>query len=85
MFPYFFPLYLQGRLFKDLDSASGSVTPAMFTQALRTAFPQFDQRAPQGHHMQQDADECLNSILGAVEPHLKGTVEDTFQGQLTVT
>jgi ubiquitin carboxyl-terminal hydrolase 14 len=57
--------------------------PQVVMAALRSAYPQFAQRDNHGMYMQQDAEECLSQILGALarmEPPTTGTnwVDATF-------
>jgi len=46
------------RLMDDFDSHGPSFPPFVFVQALRRAYPIFDEKNEKGHHKQQDADEC---------------------------
>lgn len=60
-----------GHLFMDMDATTKAVTPVIFTQCLRSVYPQFDEKHPEsGRHMQQDADECLNQILHSLSTKL---------------
>ncbi|CAG8507118.1 14042_t:CDS:10, partial [Dentiscutata heterogama] len=49
-------------LYKQLNRTTESYVPFTFLQALRSAFPQFDQRNANGY-MQQDAEECWTQIV----------------------
>jgi len=64
-----------GALFNDLDGSTEPVTPYAFTNAFRTAFPQFAQRDEKGHYMQQDADECLIQLMTSMSQKLKKVPE----------
>jgi ubiquitin carboxyl-terminal hydrolase 14 len=57
------------------------VTPSMFVAQLRSAFPQFDERGPTGHHKQQDADELMGAVLNSVlKPELRQSSVDAVGG-----
>lgn len=58
-------------LFGRMDKAGQAIPPMEFLMALRRAFPQFDQRAREGAHMQQDAEECWGALLTAFKGQLK--------------
>ncbi|KAI8853404.1 hypothetical protein BC829DRAFT_382730 [Chytridium lagenaria] len=60
-----------GKLLKDLSDSGEPVTPLVFLQILRTAFPQF---AEQNNHgfLQQDAEECWGEIVSALSDKLGG-------------
>jgi hypothetical protein len=48
------------RLMNDFDSVgSASFPPFVFVQALRKAYPVFNETNEKGAHKQQDADECF--------------------------
>ncbi|CAG8537727.1 35776_t:CDS:10, partial [Racocetra persica] len=49
-------------LYKQLNQTTESCVPFAFVQALRSAFPQFDQRNVNGY-LQQDAEECWTQIV----------------------
>jgi ubiquitin carboxyl-terminal hydrolase 14 len=59
------------KLFSELDRSGTSVTPLVFLQVLRSAFPQFNE---QNHHgfMQQDAEECWGEIISAIADKVPG-------------
>lgn len=59
------------RLMEDFDSSGHSFSPFIFVQALRKAYPVFNEKDDKGHHKQQDADECFQSILQAWRGPLK--------------
>lgn len=51
-------------LFKQMSETQEGVPPLMFLNALRNAFPQFAQRAENGHgYAQQDAEEAWSQIV----------------------
>lgn len=43
-----------------------AIRPNEFLSSLRRVFPQFGQKGNDGDHMQQDAEECLSSILNTL-------------------
>ena len=51
------------QLYLDLDSKGESFPPYAFVQTLRSIHPQFDETDNQGRHMQQDSEECFNSLM----------------------
>lgn len=54
-------------MYKDLETKGESFPPYAFVQTLRTLYPQFDETDNNGRHMQQDSEECFNSILRSYE------------------
>jgi len=83
-----------GTLFNIMDGSTEAVTPVAFTNAFRTAFPQFAQRDEKGHYMQQDADECLVQLMTSMGQKLKKVPEKSkesnaidyiFGGQMSST
>ena len=60
----------------DFESHGPSFPPYVFVQALRKAYPIFDDKDEKGHHRQQDADECFQSILQSWRGPLKQNGED---------
>eukprot|EP00741_Cyanophora_paradoxa_P011320 tig00020554_g10934.t1 len=50
-------------LISELDGSVESVTPFRLVHTVRSVFPQFSQQTPQGHFMQQDAEECWTQCL----------------------
>eukprot|EP00457_Paulinella_chromatophora_P005857 gb/GEZN01005875.1/.p1 GENE.gb/GEZN01005875.1/~~gb/GEZN01005875.1/.p1 ORF type:complete len:512 (-),score=101.87 gb/GEZN01005875.1/:175-1710(-) len=65
-----------GKLFRDLDDSAEPVTPDMFVMYLRKLFAQFAEVDEKGRYKQQDADECLSSILATASRHLKSVDRD---------
>lgn len=55
----------------DFDNHSPAFAPFVFVQALRKAYPIFDDKDERGHHKQQDADECYTNILQSWRGPLK--------------
>jgi ubiquitin carboxyl-terminal hydrolase 14 len=55
------------QMYTDLDSKGESFPPYSFIQALRLLHPQFDETDNQGRHMQQDSQECFNSIMRSLQ------------------
>eukprot|EP00475_Leptophrys_vorax_P022935 TRINITY_DN311_c0_g1_i1.p1 TRINITY_DN311_c0_g1~~TRINITY_DN311_c0_g1_i1.p1 ORF type:complete len:342 (-),score=104.99 TRINITY_DN311_c0_g1_i1:38-1063(-) len=78
-----------GNLLNEMDSTTKTVTPYAFTSIFRREFPQFDQKGPEGHHMQQDADESLSQLLGVMfervgpGPRSPAGIRSLFEGQFT--
>ena len=66
-----------GSLFQQMDKSAVAVSPMWFLSAMRSAFPQFDQVGREGFHMQQDAEECLGSLLQSMRSEMP-SVEETF-------
>jgi ubiquitin carboxyl-terminal hydrolase 14 len=63
-------------LFKQMSETQEGFPPLMFLNALRTAFPQFAQKAKDGHgYAQQDAEEAWSQIVSQVRQKLK--IKDT--------
>ena len=62
-------------LMNDLDNKGESFPPYQFVQTMRMAFPTFDEQE-QGHHKQQDADECYQLFLQAWRDPLKRANDD---------
>ncbi|KAF2135766.1 uncharacterized protein K452DRAFT_260166 [Aplosporella prunicola CBS 121167] len=61
-------------LFKQMSETQEGFPPMMFLNALRTAFPQFAQRAKDGHgYAQQDAEEAWSQIVTQLRQKLKGS------------
>lgn len=59
-------------LFKQMSETQEGFPPMMFLNALRTAFPQFAQRAKDGHgYAQQDAEEAWSQIVSQLRQKLK--------------
>ncbi|KAF9365624.1 Ubiquitin carboxyl-terminal hydrolase 14 [Mortierella sp. NVP85] len=79
-------------LYKELNGAGYSVTPLVFLNYLRRAFPQFSQQARDGSWMQQDAEECWSQLISTLKaklpPHVEGkenVVAQFMQGEFTTT
>lgn len=59
-------------LFKQMSETQQGFPPLMFLNALRTAFPQFAQKAKDGHgYAQQDAEEAWSQIVSQLRQKLK--------------
>jgi ubiquitin carboxyl-terminal hydrolase 14 len=59
-------------LFKQMSETQQGFPPLMFLNALRTAFPQFAQKAKDGHgYAQQDAEEAWSQIVSQLRSKLK--------------
>ena len=57
---------------EEFETNGASFPPYVFVQALRKAYPVFDERDQKsGHHKQQDADECYTNILQSWRGPLK--------------
>ena len=82
------------KLFEKIETAGESFAPHDFLKTFMAAFPQFSERE-QGHDAfrQQDADECFQTLLSAVEPIMKrqeqaaerNLIRDLFEIDLRVT
>ncbi|RIA95527.1 hypothetical protein C1645_796343 [Glomus cerebriforme] len=53
-------------LYRNLNQTTEDAAPYHFLQILRTAYPQFAQRNPNGY-MQQDAEECWTQIVSSLK------------------
>lgn len=75
-------------LFKEMSAGGESVTPHMFVQMFRQAFPQFAEQR-QGVYMQQDASECWNTLAQLLKSTLRtetgNTYDDLFVGEMRNT
>ena len=64
-------------------ATADSMTPIGFVQAVRTQFPQFNQRDNHGHFAQQDADEFLRALIQSLSHEIDSlfqfTVESTWK------
>ncbi|KAK5468110.1 deubiquitinating enzyme [Exophiala xenobiotica] len=61
-------------LYKQMSETQEGFPPLMFLDALRTAYPQFAQKAKNGHgYAQQDAEEAWSQILQQLRQKLKIT------------
>lgn len=59
-------------LFKQMSETQDGFPPLMFLNALRSAFPQFAQRAKDGHgYAQQDAEEAWSQIVSQLRQKLR--------------
>lgn len=59
-------------LYKRMSETQEGFPPAMFLNALRTAYPQFAQKAKSGHgYAQQDAEEAWSQIVHLLRQNLK--------------
>ncbi|KAF2636444.1 cysteine proteinase [Massarina eburnea CBS 473.64] len=59
-------------LFKQMSETTEGFPPLMFLNALRTAFPQFAQKAKDGHgYAQQDAEEAWSQVVSQLRQKLK--------------
>ena len=55
-----------GKLMLELDHTATAITPMMFTSVFRSSFAQFAERNSEGAWAQQDADECLQTLMQAM-------------------
>ena len=63
-------------LYKQMSETQQGFPPLVFLNALRTAFPQFAQKAKNGHgYAQQDAEEAWSQIVSQLRQKLK--IKDT--------
>jgi ubiquitin carboxyl-terminal hydrolase 14 len=78
-------------LIQSLEQTGSSVRPFVFLSSLRANFPLFAETDEHGHGKQQDAEECLSSIIECISPNLisenRRLVEDlfTFEYQSVMT
>lgn len=49
---------------------------------MRMKYPQFDEKDNKGHHVQQDAEECLNALLTTFTEKLKQPAEESTVDKL---
>jgi hypothetical protein len=56
---------------KDLEGKGESFAPYQFVKAMRHVFPMFNETDDQGHHKQQDAEECYSQFLSSFQQALK--------------
>jgi ubiquitin carboxyl-terminal hydrolase 14 len=69
-------------LFKQMSETQSGFPPLAFLSSLRTAFPQFAQKAKDGHgYAQQDAEEAWSQIVSQLRSKLKS--KDTDAGSAT--
>ncbi|PVG00083.1 cysteine proteinase [Serendipita vermifera] len=54
------------RLYQSMRQTTERMIPALFLQRLRTVAPQFAEQRPGQGYAQQDAEECLGSILSSL-------------------
>lgn len=60
----------------DRSSAAKEVQPFRFVQTFREAFPMFAQKTDDGRgYVQQDAEECWSTLVGALSAKMKMPVE----------
>ena len=82
-----------GDLYKQMGETTEGFPPLVFLNALRSTFPQFQQKEKDGRYSQQDAEECYSQILHHLRTRLtiKGEsgdssfVEKYLTGKLTST
>jgi len=67
-------------LFGTLNNSNQAIPPLEFLQHLRTAFPQFAQKA-NGVYMQQDAEECWTQILLSLSQKLPPIGDNTTENK----
>jgi ubiquitin carboxyl-terminal hydrolase 14 len=69
-----------GGLMGSMKNSIEPVKPLGFWGLLRQLYPQFDQKNKEGFFMQQDAEECMTSILGALSRKIPavGYIKDAF-------
>ena len=75
-----------GKLMLELEHSSTSITPMMFTTVFRSSFAQFAERNSEGHWAQQDADECLQTLIQAMAHKLgPATLQPSASSPSTTT
>lgn len=71
-------------LYKQMSETQQGFPPLVFLNALRTAFPQFAQKAKNGHgYAQQDAEEAWSQIVSQLRQKLKSKDSNSSQGSAT--
>lgn len=69
-------------LYQQMSETQEGIPPIMFLNALRTAYPQFAQRAKNGHGFaQQDAEEAWSEIITQLRQNLKTTEDRGGKGK----
>ena len=76
-------------LFQQMTAGGDSVTPFMFVNIFRQSFPQFAEQR-QNVYMQQDADECWNTLAQVLKSQLttpegSNAYDALFQGEMKHT
>lgn len=67
-------------LYKQMSETQEGFPPLMFLNALRTAFPQFAQKAKSGHgYAQQDAEEAWSQIVSQLRQKLKIATDESSE------
>jgi ubiquitin carboxyl-terminal hydrolase 14 len=67
-------------MFKHMAETQEAFTPLMFLNSLRSNFPQFAERARDGHgYKQQDAEEAFSQIMTQLRQKLK--IKETVDGE----
>ena len=61
----------------ERSNAAREVQPLGFVRTFHDAFPMFAQRTPDGHPMQQDAEECWSTIVNALSQRMQLAVDGT--------
>lgn len=70
--------------YTQLDRQTNALPPAALVQAVKMVWPQFAQTTPQGHPMQQDAEELYSNLMAAL--HDMGLkINDLFGIKMTET
>jgi len=72
-------------LYLLMDKSQPSIIPFDFIQKFRTSYPQFNQMDTQGRYKQQDADECLSTILTALDNKLPIEKEEGTSTNVSTT
>ena len=85
--------YYLGLTYKNLDSASDSISPTLLINTIRKINPMFAE-SENGVMKQQDADECVSLILNSIKGYLinknegevysKNLIDELFQIQLQI-
>jgi hypothetical protein len=61
----------------ERSNSAREVQPLGFVRTFHDAFPMFAQRTPDGHPMQQDAEECWSTIVNALSQRMQLAVDGT--------
>jgi len=76
-------------LYNEMSRTTNTeIVPTRFVSVVRQVIPRFNEKTPQGHFMQQDADEFYNELMTSLSRVLKSeeksVIDDYFGVDLTV-
>lgn len=64
--------------YRQLDNQATAYQPMALVHATKLAFPQFNQKTPQGYPMQQDAEEFYSGLLTILSTETQGTQRNVY-------